>query len=292
VPARSTTRAVTDSRTRRALLGAFAVLLVVALGWLLTARPPAGAPPNAPPAPAADEPLVVGDGRTVTLISLGGPATYPVLERVAAGIGTAVDQVEAFWGTDWTHDIVVVATATEAQFSAQAAGASTDIAAVSLADGVDPARRLATGQRIVLAPGASGVSADALRIVLGHELFHYAARADTAQDAPRWLTEAVADFVARPATPIPDRLRTPTALPSDAEFTATGSQLSDAYDRAWLFARFVADRFGAPTLKALYQRAAGAHHADIPAALREVLRMDPDDVLTGWRAWLKKSPPG
>ena len=39
----------------------------------------------------------------------------------------------------------------------------------------------------------------ALRIVLRHELFHYAARADTAPDAPRWLTEGVADFVGRPA---------------------------------------------------------------------------------------------
>lgn len=33
------------------------------------------------------------------------------------------------------------------------------------------------------------MSATALRIVLTHELFHYAARVDTALDAPRWLTE-------------------------------------------------------------------------------------------------------
>ncbi|EUA23932.1 peptidase MA superfamily protein [Mycobacterium xenopi 4042] len=37
--------------------------------------------------------------------------------------------------------------------------------------------------------GAAAMSDAALRIVLRHELFHYAARADTALDAPRWLTE-------------------------------------------------------------------------------------------------------
>jgi hypothetical protein len=55
----------------------------------------------------------------------------------------------------------------------------------------------ATGQRIVFAPGASDMSDDALRIVLRHELFHFVSRAQTALDAPRWLTEGVADFVGR-----------------------------------------------------------------------------------------------
>jgi len=33
------------------------------------------------------------------------------------------------------------------------------------------------------------MSDSALRIVLTHELFHYAARVETALDAPHWLTE-------------------------------------------------------------------------------------------------------
>ena len=62
-------------------------------------------------------------------------------------------------------------------------------------------------ERIVFAPGAAAMSDAALRIVLRHELFHFATRADTASDAPRWLTEGVADFVARPHTarPAPQR---------------------------------------------------------------------------------------
>ena len=57
----------------------------------------------------------------------------------------------------------------------------------------------------MFAPGAAAMSDASLRIVLRHELFHYASRAETAADAPRWLTEGVADFVARPLPAAPGR---------------------------------------------------------------------------------------
>ena len=196
---------------------------------------------------------------------------------------------EAFWGTDWSHEILVVATGSESEFIAQAgrgSAAGADIAAVAVADQVDPARGLAIGQRIVLAPGASQMSAPALRIVLGHELFHYASRAQTALDAPRWLTEGVADYLGRPATALPVGGELPTALPSDADFATDGPQLSQAYDRAWLFARFVADSYGAPTLRELYQRACGPGHPDVPTALQDTLNATPEQVLARWRQWL------
>lgn len=53
--------------------------------------------------------LRVADDRTVRLLSLGGAATDRLLSRIAAGIDAAVDEVVAFWGTDWSHDIFVVA---------------------------------------------------------------------------------------------------------------------------------------------------------------------------------------
>ena len=119
-----------------------------------------------------------------------------------------------------------------------------------------------------------------------HELFHYAARADTALDAPRWLTEGVADYVARPAPTAPVRIDT-THLPSDADFTGTPEELSAAYDRAWLFARFVADRYGAPAQRLLYLRGAGYAHADAATALRDVLGTGPDELLAQWGEWAR-----
>lgn len=237
---------------------------------------------------AVARPLVVGD-RSVRL--LGGPATDRVLSRVASNIGAAIDRVEAFWGVDWSREISVLAAGSDEQFRVAAgggpAGQWADIAAVTVFDSVDPAHRVAFGQRIVFAPGAAEMSDSAFRIVLTHELFHYAARVDTALDAPHWLTEGVADFVARPPTAVPaDALSIALTLPSDIELDTPGPQRSLAYDRAWWFARFVADSYGTAKLRAFYLAACGVGHTDVLTAVRDVLGTDYAGVLAGWKQWM------
>ncbi|MFZ4372114.1 MAG: hypothetical protein ACOYO2_02695 [Mycobacterium sp.] len=237
---------------------------------------------------ASSSSSVVVDGRTVRLVSLGGARTDALLTRVGADIGGAVTAVEGFWGTDWQREIVVVATDSDAQFVDYAhldqRQQWTDIAAVSIADEVDLAGRRTSGQRIVLAPGAAAMSDSALRIVLAHELFHFAARADTALDAPRWLTEGVADFVARPQSQIPADVT--TALPSDAALEVRGSERAAGYDRAWWFARFVADTYGIDGLRRLYAAACGPGHGDLAAAVRQELGVDMDGLHIRWAQWL------
>lgn len=239
--------------------------------------------------------LVVGD-RTVRLVGLGGPPSDRLLARVARNIGAAIDEVVAFWGGDWPREISVVATSSREQFLAAVGGGPAsqwaDIAAVTVADTVDPQRRTALGERIVFAPDADTMSEEALRIVLGHELFHYAARADTAMDAPRWLTEGVADFVARPAPAAPGTAgaagaagAAPRSLPSDDDLEAPGQQRLLAYDRAWLFARFVADVSGSARLRDFYLAVCGVGHSDISSAIRDVLGTDPTRLLARWQQW-------
>jgi hypothetical protein len=248
-----------------------------------------GPAPLAAAAASGEAPLVIA-GRAVRLVSLGGPGTDRLLARVSANISTAIDEVQTFWGVDWPREIAVVATGSDRQFRAQAGGGAasqwSDIAAVTVADRVDPAHRLALGQRIVFAPGAAAMSETALRIVLAHELFHYAARRDTAPDAPRWLTEGVADFVARPPAAGPAVTALPETLPSDADLDVAGPQRSLAYDRAWWFARFVAASYGTAKLRALYLALCGVGHADLPTAVRDVLGTDPAGLVAGWQRWL------
>ena len=269
-----------------ALAAVLVTQLLVAVA-VLRAPQPLPATPAAPPAP----PPVSSGQREVTLINLGGAATDPLMRRVTTELDGAVDAVEAFWGTDWPHEILVVATGTDAEFSQQAAGVTdtVHIAAVTVADEVDTAEGAVTGQRIVFAPGAVAMTPGALRIVLTHELFHYAARAGTATDAPRWLTEGVADYVARPWVPDGRSQPLPQALPSDGDFAVGEPQLSQAYDRAWWFARYVADAYGPPALRALYVRAAGPGHTDAVTAMREVLGADEPAVLAGWQEWLRRN---
>jgi hypothetical protein len=269
------------------------VAQLVAATVLLVAPTNSDEAPRASPTPApAPTPLVVGDGRTVHLISLGGPRTDGLLARIGSDIGDAVSAVEKFWGTDWTRDIVLIATEADTQFVAQAGldpnRQWTDIAAVSVADHVDLQHHSASGQRIVFAPGAAAMSDESLRIVLTHELFHLAARADTATDAPRWLVEGVADFVARPPVALPADAASNTALPTDAELDSAGPQRAMGYDRAWWFARFLADTYGFDGLRRLYIAAAGPHHADFATAVRRALDTDMTDLRARWAHWLNR----
>jgi len=230
--------------------------------------------------------------RTLREVNLDGARGAVVLSRVRAGFGGAVAAVERFWGTDWPREVVVVATGSPAQFIAEARvdprGEWTDIAAVAVADEVDIANRRAAGQRIVLASGAWSMSDHALRIVLTHELFHLAARTETALDAPRWLTEGVADFVARPPAPLPEWAARNTAVPSDAELDGAGPARSAGYDRSWWFARFVADEFGVEGLRRLYTSACGPGHADLWWAVRVALDVEPAELQVRWADWLSR----
>lgn len=270
-------RFTTSAGTERPLLGLLLIVeLIVAV--TLVGRPdsPPPSPVTAPTTSAvASSTVTVSDGRAVELMSLGGSTTQPLLDRVSGAMDDAVRAVTAFWGAEWPREITIVATASDEQFRALAGGGA-DIAAAT------------TGQRIVFAPGAANMSGVALRIVLRHELFHYAVRADTATDAPRWLTEGVADFVARPQAPRPGpgRAAEIAVLPSDADLDTVGPTRTLAYDRAWWFTRFVADRYGTPTLRRLYERACGPGHPDIETAVSETLGAGLGEVLMVWRRWL------
>lgn len=261
------------------------VVQTLAASALIAAGPGNGTRSDSPPV-AHSAPVP----RAVSAVNLDGARGAALLDRVRADFGGAVAAVEAFWGSDWPREIVVVATGSAAQFEAEARldpGLEwADIAAVAVADEVDVAGRRAVGQRIILAPGASEMSGDALRIVLTHELFHLSARADTALDAPRWLTEGVADFVARPPAPLPDGAARVTTLPNDTELDGPGR--SAGYDRAWWFARFVAESFGVDGLRRLYTAACGRGHGDFPWAVGEALDVDLDELQVRWAAWLNR----
>jgi hypothetical protein len=224
---------------------------------------------------ASSNPLTLRDGRTVSVMGLGGIQTADLAARITAELDGAADAVSAFWGDDWPRQVVVVLTGTDEEFRTLAVGQS-DIAAAT------------TAQRIVFAPGAATMSDASLRIVLRHELFHYAARARTATDAPRWLTEGVADFVGRPPTAMPtaERANELARLPTDADLDTPGQIRSLAYDRAWWFSRFVASRYGAEALRKLYLAACGDGHSDPATAIQKTLGTDPTQVLATWRAWL------
>jgi hypothetical protein len=272
---RSTTSAATDRRRVGVLLVAelICALILVGRSHPAPARPVVAAPASVTTPTAASTTENLDDGRTVHLVGLGAAQTSPLLARIAAQMNDAAKAVTAFWGPDWPRDVVIVAAGTDAEFGSLAGGGP-DIAATT------------TAERIMFAPGAAAMSDGSLRIVLRHELFHFASRADTAADAPRWLTEGVADFVGRPPTPRPPEAAELATIPTDTDLNTAGPAGSAAYDRAWWFSRFVAHAYGTATLRALYLRACGAGHPDAATAVRDTLGADLQEVLARWRHWM------
>jgi hypothetical protein len=272
---RFTTSAATDRRRVGALLVAELICALFLVGRPQSApvHPVVAAPASLTTPTAASRPETLDDGRTVHLVGLGGEHTAPLLTRIAAQMNDAAKAVTAFWGPDWPRDIVIVAAGSDAQFGSLAGGGP-DIAATT------------TAERIMFAPGAVAMSDASLRIVVRHELFHFASRADTAADAPRWLTEGVADFVGRPQAPRPPEVAEMATIPTDTDLNTAGPAGSAAYDRAWWFSRFVADAYGTATLRALYLRACGAGHPDAATAVRDTLGADLPTVLARWRYWM------
>lgn len=266
---RSTTSAATDrARTRRrlgAVLGTELVCAALLLSGPLPGTPvgPAVAAPSpttgtAAPTGAPLRTVTTPQGRTAQLIDLGGGAGA-LLDRVAAELPGAEAAVSGFWGPQWPRQIPIVVAGSPEQF-AVLAGAGSDTAATT------------TAERITFSPAAAAIDPADLRIVVRHELFHFAARADTAADAPVWLTEGVADYIGRPAPGVAVGL--PARLPTDAELATPGPQRSAAYDRAWAFATYVAQTYGADRLRALYVAACGPGHSDAATAVRDVLGID------------------
>ncbi|MFL0240755.1 peptidase [Mycobacterium sp. SMC-17] len=234
------------------------------------AAPPTPPTPTAPKAPKAPATIRLADGRTAELLVLDPGSTLP--GRITAELDGAAAAVTAFWGADWRRQITIVTTGTDEEFRALAGGKE-EFAAATTVD------------RIVFAPGAAAMGPGALRIVLRHELFHYASRPVTAADAPWCLTEGVADYVSRPRTPRPAPAGM-AVLPTNADFQVAGPALSLAYDRAWWFARFVGAQFGDPVLRRLYLAACGAGHPDLDTALTATLGTDRDALTAAWQRWL------
>jgi hypothetical protein len=275
---RSTTSAATDRPLLGLLLLVELIAAVAFVAWPSAApsAPPVAAPVATSTPTASTTSATLPDGRTATVLALNGTDAAGLASRIGRELGGATAAVTDFWGDDWPRRIDIVIAATDEEFLALSGGGGPDTAAMTTSD------------RIVFAPGAAAMSEAALRIVLRHELFHFASRGETAADAPRWLTEGVADYVGRPSAPRPGPALAATlaVLPTDADLGAPGPSRSLAYDRAWWFSRFVADRYGPGALRRLYLAACAPGHADVGTALGETLGADTTSVLVAWRAWL------
>ena len=210
---------------------------------------------------------------------LGHPRSKALLTTIAGAMDRAVPQVNAFWGTGWSGQVVVLVPDNQSELNTILGSVSdfSQIAAVAtaeLADGHSPHHPV--GERVIVNPANfNKLGALGRRVVLTHEVTHVASRAATGPFEPTWLVEGIADYsgylgLALPLSITARDLREDlrkgkpvTRLPSAQDFDTTNAALPQAYERAWLAVVRLVERYGQPKLLAFY-RAVGA--ADSAAA--------------------------
>ena len=217
----------------------------------------------------------------------------------------SVPVVTSVWGSRWNDRVAVLIPDTATEFAAVTSdtGDSADLAAVAIADSVDPDGTV-LGARIVLNPTNLGrLDAAGRRLVVQHELTHIASRADTADQMPVWLVEGLADYVGNlgsglSAPSIAGELaaevragKEPASLPTDADFDGADPRLPQVYEEAWLACRLISRRVGQSGLVRFYKAVSTAARTD-PATsaavgFRSVLHTDVAAFTAEWRAYVR-----
>ena len=134
------------------------------------------------------------------------------------------------------------------------------------------------------------------QVVMSHEATHVATAAAT-DDAPLWLLEGFADYVALRDVDLPvetaaaqairqvRRTGVPQELPSQAEFDAGGPHLGAVYESAWLVCTTIVDRAGEDALVRLYEAVSAGQN--VPQALRRHTGLTVSEVVRAWQDRLR-----
>jgi hypothetical protein len=243
-------------------------------------------------------PLVVRRG-SASLV-MAHPANARRLAAVAAVVDAAVPRVRAVVGAGTPRRVAVIVPDDQKEMATLVGEklVLSTIAAVAVADSVDPSQGRARGQRVVINPSnIDRIGALGRKVVLQHEVTHVATRGITGPGTPIWLTEGFADWVGYadsglPARQVGDELTAalrrgwPGKLPTVADFRGDSPRLALAYEEAWSACRFLAQRIGPAGLLRFYRAVGTAADpaAAVDAQLRRTAGMSLAQFTARWRA--------
>lgn len=244
---------------------------------------------------------VVAVSRSRVLV-LGHPGDEPLLQEVARTVQAAVPRVTGVWGQDWAQRVVVLVPADPDELRRLVPGGDlSQIAALATAEVADAPGDLPVGDRVVVNPGTfRRLGPVGRRVVLTHEVTHVATRAATGSAVPAWLVEGLADHVGYLGAGVPLRtaardLRAavrrgdlPGALPADSAFDGAATDLSQAYEQAWLAVELLVQQYGVDRVVELYRAAGRASGPEqVAAAFVEQLGTTEQEFTQAWRASLR-----
>jgi hypothetical protein len=249
-------------------------------------------------------PINVVRGRNALV--LGHPKSTVSLRTIADEIDRDVPRVNAVWGTTWSQRVVALIPSTQTELSKMLPGGGdlTQIAAVATAELEGEEATKPVGDRVIVnPPNFIKLGPLGRRVVITHEITHVATRQATGDLAPTWLVEGIADYVGYKDTGVPvsvaaSELRRDLrrgealgALPTDAAYAGENKKLAQAYEKSWLACKYVAEKFGQPTLVRFY-RAVGAQTSGnattaTDRSMRTVLHMTLKAFTAQWTAYVR-----
>jgi hypothetical protein len=214
----------------------------------------------------------------------------------------AVGSVSKVWGRNWRQKAVIYLPTTQQQMElvlGAEPGSYVQIAAVTMAELDVP--QVGAPVRVVANPKMfKELGRQGRRIVLTHETTHVASTA-TASPVPLWLAEGFADYVAFTTVSVQDESaakelfkairagKVPKALPRPEAFSASSTELPQAYESAWLACRLISEREGQSKLVKFYR---AVHTSKSPTGLadafRAVLGTNEQQFVADWQNYLKR----
>ncbi|HEX2902534.1 MAG TPA: hypothetical protein VHO01_03685 [Jatrophihabitans sp.] len=254
-------------------------------------------------------PLLVAAGPH-TLV-LAHPAHRAVMATFQQLVERSIPVVASVWGASWNEHVGVLIPDTAAEFAAVTSDSNDtqDIAAVAVADSVNPdlsasPQQAVLGARIVLNPdNLSRLDAAGRQLVVQHELTHIATRAQTSDQMPTWLIEGFADYVGNlgsgrgPVMIAPELAadvahdRLPSQLPASTDFDGANPRLPQAYEQSWLACRLIAATIGQHGLVTFYRAVASAARTNpataVATELRALLHTSITAFTARWRSYLQ-----
>jgi hypothetical protein len=241
--------------------------------------------------------VATGDHSLVISLDPGSDA-----DEYAAVTDRAVGSVSKVWGRNWPQKTVIYLPARQQQMEqvlGARPGSYVQIAAVTMAELDVP--QAGAPVRIVANPKLfDELGKQGRQIVLTHETTHVASTA-TASPVPLWLAEGFADYVAFTAVSVQDESaakelfkairagKVPKALPSAEAFSASSTELPQAYEAGWLACRLISEREGQSKLVKFYRT---VHASKSPTgtadAFRTVLGTTEQQFVADWQKYLKR----
>ncbi|ORB47736.1 hypothetical protein BST43_25720 [Mycobacteroides saopaulense] len=235
------------------------------------------------------------------VVILGHPGAT-LSQRIVDEIADALRILSEDWGRDWHAGLLVIATGTGAEFTALV-GDNQNVGQVAAVTS-DVDKGAAVGQRLVLAPGAEQLPIDQFRGVLRRELFRVTAGVPVSDSTPLWLTEGAAMYFGLRGTEVPfpkaaplltkdlEKGRIPGGLPDNANFQKSDPRRPQAQEEAWSVVQYIADTFGEPKLKSLYQHRARLDSNSQGMAIEASLGINEQTLVQRWQNWLATRAPG